>query len=78
MIIRNADGTVDHDGEYNPWLELDSEKERECGATGGFVMRVGTAHIGRPRIAFNENGEMSIQSEQTRHKGDGLLYVSFA
>ena len=78
MIIRNADGTVDHDGEYNPWLELDSEKERECRATGGFVMRVGTAHIGRPRSAFNDNGEVSIQSEPTRHKGDGLLYVSFA
>jgi len=78
VIVRNADGTVDHDGEFNPWLELDTEREKECRATGGFVMRIGIAHLGRSRIVFNENGEMSIHSEPTRHKGDGLMYVSFS
>ncbi len=78
MMIRNADGTVDHDGEYNPWLELDAEKEQECRASGGFVMRIGTAYLGRPSIGILKDGTLQPRAEPTRYKGDGLMYVSFA
>lgn len=51
-MIRHHDGTVTHNGEYNPWLELDKAKEKECRESGGFVMRVGTVNV---RTGRHEN-----------------------
>jgi hypothetical protein len=75
MIRRNADGTVDHDGEYNPYDEMNKELANKCYDTGGFVMRIGTAHLGQSRIGFREDGTMYGYSDQNRYTGDGLMYV---
>lgn len=77
MIRRNADGTVDHDGEYNPWSEIDRDKERECRETGGFVMRIGTAHLGRSHVGIDKDGNYYGYSDPTKFTGDGLMYVSY-
>lgn len=75
MMIRNPDGTVDHDGEYNPYEEMDRDLADKCKATGGFVMRIGTAHLGKSHIGFKDDGTMYAYSDPNRYTGDGLMYV---
>ena len=75
MLIRNADGTVDHDGEYDPFEEMDRELADKCRSSGGFVFRTGTVVLGRhsPKL---ENGVLSfVRLAPDRHIGDGLHYV---
>lgn len=79
MIVRNADGTVDHDGEYNPWDAIDAAEAKRCKDSGGFVMRIGTCRLGRSTVRFDQDENAFIySSEPSRYSGDGLMYVNFS
>lgn len=79
MIVRNADGTVDHDGEFNPWEMIDADEANSCRNSGGFVMRIGTCRLGRSTVRFDHDTNAFIySSEPSRYSGDGLMYVHFA
>jgi hypothetical protein len=76
MMTRHPDGTVDHDGEYNPWESLDKDLHARCVATGGGVFRTGTVILGRSTSRI-EGDKLVSKSQPSRHIGDGLHYYSF-
>lgn len=76
MIERNADGTVNHNGEYNPWEHIDVGLADRCRANGGFAMRTGFVMLGRTTVEVKD-GVFTAKTEPSRHYGDGLMYVSF-
>ncbi len=76
VMVRHSNGRVDHDGEYNPWDELDHDLAEKCRATGGFVFRTGVSIIGQSFPKF-DGKNFVLTAAPVRHVGDGLQYVMF-